>query len=122
MDWRGLSYLEKGAFMKNLAVIIAVVLGLLFLSPSAEAKKQMKQVDMGEMTCDDFVTGVTENADDPATIAIIIMWIDGYLSAQTGDTVVNFEDLEANTLKLIAYCKQHPKKNMIEAAEEVDSQ
>ena len=108
--------------MKNLVVVIAVILGLLVFVHGAEAGKQMKKMDMGALTCEDFLTGVAESGDDPATLAIVMMWIDGYLSAQTGDTVINFDDLEANTLKLVGYCKQHPKANMLDAAEAVDSQ
>lgn len=103
--------------MRSLTAVMVVVLGLLLLPPAGEAKKSAQKVDMGEMTCEEFIDGIAENKDEPATVALVLMWIDGYLAAKSDDTVIDFDDMEDYTMKIVTYCKKHPDTKLLKAAE-----
>ena len=73
--------------LRRTALSAALIgLSLLAVSPLYAAEKTVKKddkVDMASYTCADLLA---EEEDDVGTI---LLWVDGYLSGKTGDTVIN---------------------------------
>lgn len=70
------------------AALCAALLGLsLLVLPGAQAAekkvKKEEKVDMANYTCADLLA---ESEDEAG---MILLWVDGYLSGKTGDTVIN---------------------------------
>jgi acid stress chaperone HdeB len=71
-------------------MLCAVLLGLsIFVVPTVQAGekavKKDEKVDMASYTCADLLA---EKEDD---VGMILLWVDGYLSGKTGDTVINMK-------------------------------
>ncbi|MGX9728005.1 MAG: HdeA/HdeB family chaperone [Candidatus Electronema sp. VV] len=69
-------------------VLFAALLGIsllaAFTAQAAEkAVKKDDKVDMSTYTCADLL------AEDEDEVGMILLWVDGYLSGKTGDTVIN---------------------------------
>ena len=91
---------------------------LAFASPVLAKKQQQPQnIDFGAVTCKDFVAEIA--AGDEESAGIILMWIDGYLSGVSGDTVLKWGDLEKFSTDLVAYCGKKPDEKVLDAAEAV---
>ncbi|MEZ5580532.1 MAG: HdeA/HdeB family chaperone [Candidatus Competibacteraceae bacterium] len=54
----------------------------------------------------------------PGDAGVVLMWIDGYLSGVSGDTSLNWKDLEKFSTNLVAYCGK-PDEKVLDAAEAV---
>jgi acid stress chaperone HdeB len=105
--------------MKHLLITAAVCLSasLLVSAPSLAKKSQMQNIDFGAITCGEFMKEIsTSSAED---VGVFLMWIDGYLSGVSGDTVLNWENLEEFSAELVAYCGKKPDLKVLDAAEEV---
>jgi acid stress chaperone HdeB len=103
--------------MKKLAIIIGMLLGLgLATAGPAQAAKKISQIDFGAMTCAQFLNEV--QGDDEAA-GLALMWLDGYLSGVSGDTVLDFKDFEKFAEKLGASCKKNGQANLLEVAKEL---
>ena len=87
------------------AVVLCLTASL--LAPPALAKKtQMKNIDFGEITCAEFLQELSTSSSEDA--GVVLMWIDGYLSGVSGDTSLNWKDLEKFSTNLVAYCGKKP--------------
>ena len=64
-----------------LSVLFCLVFALGF--GIAEAANKGSGVDMGKYTCGDLL------AEDEEGVAYVLMWVDGYLSCETGDLTMD---------------------------------
>lgn len=106
--------------MKHLLATITLVLstGLLVGSPALAAKKaQMQNIDFGEITCGEFLKEISGSSAEDA--GVVLMWIDGYLSGVSGDTELDWKNLETFSTQLVNYCGQHADTKVLKAAEAV---
>lgn len=104
--------------MKPSLFAIALCLTASLLTPPALAKKtQMKNIDFGEITCGEFLQELSTSSSEDA--GVVLMWIDGYLSGVSGDTSLNWKDLEKFSTNLVAYCGKKPDEKVLDAAEAV---
>jgi acid stress chaperone HdeB len=101
---------------------ISVLLCVLLLAMPAHARKQssVANIDFSRITCGEFVQEIVA-ADEDAT-GSVLLWIDGYLSGVSGDTLLDWSSLESYSTRLVEYCADHPKKNLLEAAKKVGIQ
>lgn len=90
---------------------------LLISTPVLAKKTQMQDIDFGAITCGEFMQEMSKSSSEDA--GVVLMWIDGYLSGISGDTVLNWKNLEQFSTDLIAYCGSKPAAKVLDAAEEV---
>ena len=105
--------------MKNWLITAAVCLSatLLVSAPVLAKKNQMQNIDFGAITCGEFMKEIS--ASSAEDVGVVLMWIDGYLSGVSGDTVLNWENLEKFSADLVEYCGKKPDAQVLDAAEEV---
>jgi acid stress chaperone HdeB len=95
-----------------------IVVGLLVsflaaISLMAAAPAHAQVVDLAATKCKEFL----ELKQD--RVGFILMWLDGYYTADEDPVVVDFDNAKTKAAKLGAYCAQHPTLNVITAAETV---
>jgi len=76
--------------------IFAGLAGLALWSAHAQV-----QVDMNRMTCKDLLSYDSENRN------FVAYWMSGYYSAARNNDVLDFQRLQRNTERVVAYCKKH---------------
>lgn len=91
---------------------------LLVSMPTVAAKKaQTQNIDFGSITCRQFLQDLSQSSAEDA--GVVMMWIDGYLSGVSGDTLLDWKDLEKFSSALAAYCGEKPGINVLDAAKTV---
>lgn len=87
-------------------VFVFAMFALLLAAPiSAHADR----LDMGTFTCSAMLA---EHTDE---IVTIVFWIDGLLSAASGDLVIDANALGSLAERLIEYCAEHQNMTVIDA-------
>lgn len=101
---------------------IAILLCALMLALPAHARKQSsaQNVDFSRISCGEFLEEIV--AADEDTAGSILLWIDGYLSGVSGDTLLNWKSLENYSERLVEYCADHRKAKLLDAARKVGIQ
>jgi acid stress chaperone HdeB len=92
--------------MKTLLAVAAA----LFLSVSIPAQAQ--RLDVATVKCKDFLASSTEN------VAFIMMWLQGFYSAEDASPVIDFGKMKKDGIKIAQYCKKNPDDSLITAADE----
>jgi acid stress chaperone HdeB len=103
--------------LSTMMAALCVSVSLLVSAPALAKKTQMQDIDFGAITCGEFMKEIS--ASSAEDVGVVLMWIDGYLSGVSGDTVLNWENLEEFSTELVAYCGKKPDVQVLEAAEEV---
>lgn len=91
--------------MKSAFVLGALVAVLPTLAAASE------KVDMAELTCKQFLA-------DQEGILPTVVWIDGYLSHQSGNTVIDMDQLVANVKQIADDCAGEPDKKIMDMVPE----
>lgn len=100
------------------AVTLALAVCLCAAAPAMAKKQQQPQnIDFGAVTCKEFIAEIA--AGDEESAGIILMWIDGYLSGVSGDSVLNWKGLENFSAALMDACAKKPGKKVLDVAKEV---
>lgn len=94
----------KNRFL-SLAAAAALMLGTAFATSA-----QAESIDMASMTCNDI------ESEEDATY--IIFWLDGYLSAETGDTTMSEEWIEELGNRIISACQSNPNQSLLDIVRE----
>jgi len=102
--------------MKKLLIALSVVFCAV-ATPAQAGKSQMRNIDFGQLTCGEFIEEIAAGSEDDA--GAVMLWIDGYLSGVSGDTVLNWKSFEGYTERLVDYCGEHRKRNLLDAARKV---
>ena len=92
---------------KTISLTLAVTLTCFSVSSLAKAKKS-EEFDVAKMTCQELM-------DDEEHIADWLIWIDGYLSSESGDTIMSKESMESIGEHMGKYCAKHKKKTIMDA-------
>ncbi|MGC2856385.1 HdeA/HdeB family chaperone [Novispirillum sp. DQ9] len=101
--------------MKAFLAATVVALPLLFASEAfAQKKLSDDHLDLGAMSCGDFLTDAETASEDD--LGVLFMWLDGYLSGVSGDTVLKFSGIQSFAGRLIDYCAGRPKARLLDAA------
>ena len=79
---------------------------------SACIPAQAQRLDVSTVKCKDFVTSSTEN------IAFVMMWLQGYYSAEDSSPVIDFDKMKRDGIKIAEYCAKNPDDSLITAADE----
>jgi acid stress chaperone HdeB len=79
---------------------------------SATISAQAQRLDVSTVKCKDFMTSSTED------IAFVMMWLQGYYSAEDSSPGIDFDKMKKDGMKLAEYCGKHPDDSLITAADE----
>lgn len=105
--------------MKRSFVVAALCLAtsLIASAPVAAKKAQMQNIDFGSITCGAFLKELsTATAEDAG---VVLMWIDGYLSGVSGDTELDWNNLETFSKDLVDHCGNNQSEKVLDAAKKV---
>jgi acid stress chaperone HdeB len=91
-------------------ILVSVLAAVLLM---AEVPAHAQAVDLAATKCKEFLQLKQDR------IVFILMWLDGYYTADEDPVVVDFDTAKTKAEKLGAYCAQHPTLNVITAAESV---
>ncbi|NGZ27736.1 MAG: hypothetical protein G8345_12730 [Magnetococcales bacterium] len=98
-----------------------ILSGLLMASPAVAAKKDSSSdINFGAMKCSEFMSEMQNSSEDD--MAAVLLWLDGYLSGVSGDTVLSWKNFESLTMKLIDYCGANGRVKVLDAAKKVGIQ
>ena len=103
--------------MAKLAFSLCVTLLLCALLYAPAQARGFGNIEFSAISCGDFVNDL--NRSDEETIGLVFMWLDGYLSGVTGDTLLNWRGMEAFAEELIDYCASYPRVQVLDAARTV---
>jgi acid stress chaperone HdeB len=94
----------------------------LCLAMPAQAGKQAKHenIEFSRISCGEFIRDIIQSSDEDA--AAVMLWIDGYLSGISGDTVLNWKSMENYTERLVGYCMDNKRAKLLDAARKVGIQ
>ncbi len=104
----GAHQFASGVWGENIlkSAYVAAAVGALLVAVPSLAQAGEK-VDMAELTCKQFL------ADQEGLIPTA-MWIDGYLSHQSGNTVIDIDELVNNVKQIADSCAGEPDKKIID--------
>jgi acid stress chaperone HdeB len=88
----------------------AVGIALLVAMGLTPSRAQV-MLDVSKLSCEQFVTYKVAN---PKSIAI---WLNGYYHGKRGDTVVDTQQLDEDTDKVLTYCTDNPDTPVMQAVE-----
>lgn len=88
--------------------IMSAIIAAVFCSAPLAALAE--DIDMGKITCQEFM-------DDEENMPMMIMWIDGYMSAASNNTILNDAWLERLGIHLGTFCGTTPSKTIMQAIE-----
>ncbi|MFZ5693893.1 MAG: HdeA/HdeB family chaperone [Pseudomonadota bacterium] len=89
-------------------ILLVATAALLSATLSAHAQR----LDVSTVKCKDFLASSTDD------IAFIMMWLQGYYSAEDSSPVIDFDKMKKDGIKLAEYCGKHPDDSLITAADE----
>ena len=92
------------------AFISGILLLTLLTASSAHAQVML---DVAKITCDQLTL---YKITDPQNIAL---WLSGYYHAKQNNTLVDTQQLAANTQKIKQYCMLKPQETVMHAVESV---
>jgi hypothetical protein len=88
--------------MKKLLILLLLALFCL-TTPFAHAAKSVKgqKIDMNKAVCGDI--------EDENDLLVFVSWLDGYLSAKSGDMVIDVKTIEENLQEIVNTCSKDDK-------------
>jgi acid stress chaperone HdeB len=102
--------------MRNTWLTLTLLCLALLLATPGEARKRgsSQNIDFGTYTCRSFLEEVAQGSEED--VGVVMMWIDGYLSGVSGDTVLNWKEFERFAERLVEYCAEHGSVRLLDAA------
>lgn len=100
-------------------LLCVALLSLLLMPAMAQAQKRssMPDIDFGSVSCKEFLEEIAASSEDDA--GAILLWLDGYLSGVSGDTVLRWRGLEQFAEALIERCADRGREKLLDAARKV---
>lgn len=105
MGLKNNSYLLENVTMKNLSMLIMAA--ALLCAPMAALASE--ETDMAKISCKEFL------AQDKEKIGMMLVWIDGYMSAKSDNTVMSSAWMEKLGTHMGTYCGKNPGKTIMDA-------
>lgn len=107
--------------MKTIALALLVVALAVVAAPTEARKKQTAEnIDFSAISCRDFMEELAAASEEDA--GAILLWLDGYLSGVSGDTVLRFDGLEQFAQNLAEHCNRRGGDRLLDAARKVGIQ
>ncbi|WP_449246499.1 HdeA family protein [Desulfarculus baarsii] len=102
---------------KIVALVLCLSLLAIFSSAAMAQKQNVDDVDFGALTCQDFIMGLAKS--DEETAGLVLLWLDGYLSGVSGDTVIRWQTIDDFSNNIVDACGNQPDRNLLEVAKEI---
>lgn len=96
---------------------LPLVFSALALSLPTQTQANSDEMDFSTLSCQNFMQYMVTASDFDA--GSMLVWLDGYLSGISGDTLLNSERLEYFGGEMARICTDEPDMPLLEAAEEV---
>jgi acid stress chaperone HdeB len=104
--------------MHKLVATAVLGIAIVVAAPAMAAKRQQSgDVDFGSVTCSAFMNDLSTASEQDA--GAIFLWLDGYLSGVSGDTVMRPAGMEQFVEALLNHCSKRGKDNLLDAARKV---
>jgi len=97
-----------------LAVLLCLAFALILRIP--EAASEDDSVDMGQYTCGDLL------AEDANGVVYVLMWVDGYLSCETGDLTMDEEWLDEMASTIKEECSGNKDKKLMDIVKDLSEE
>ena len=91
--------------MKSSFILLAMLISVFGIS----AGRAQETVDVGKITCDQFLSGQIYDAQ---TFSI---WLSGYYNGTRHNSVVNVSEFQKHSTDMMDYCITHPDMNLMDA-------
>ena len=106
----------KETLMRKIGLTLTLLSLSLLVAIPGEARKrsQSQNIDFGTYTCRSFLEEVAQGSEED--VGVVMMWLDGYLSGVSGDTVLNWKEFERFAERLVEYCVDHGSVRLLDAA------
>ena len=89
--------------------LLGIILAAAFLAAPLAGLARAESVDFSKVTCGEFV-GLDQ--DD---LTVFYFWLDGYLSAKSGNTVLNLDGVQSDMEELFKLCQANPRTPVLKA-------
>lgn len=100
-----------------LSCVALIIMGSAFIAEAQKkGKKQVTKIDMAAYTCEEMLKDLKE---DEENAGVLIIWIDGYLSGKTDDTVIDMGFLENLGKGIGTECSKTPQAKVLEVVKRV---
>ena len=96
--------------MRNFAhwrKIVGATLAVALLAFPLAWSARAEMVDFSKVTCEEFM-----NLDEDAMAGYYI-WLEGYFSGKSGNTVLDTDTVEEDLTKLVELCNDSPKSTVL---------
>lgn len=115
-----LSFVPKGVRMKRFLIIVAAVFFIINAAsgPCLAKKSSSNDIDFSKLECGELIKEL-KNTSDKHAVAYLFMWLDGYLSGVTGDTVLNKKSINEFMKNLVTYCQKNSGAAVLDASKKV---
>ena len=90
--------------MKTLS---GLLLAAVLLSAPLAGVAQAEKVDFGKVTCGQFIEF------DENTMTMFYFWLDGYVSAKTGNSVIDTDAVEGDLTALLQKCNASKQSTLL---------
>jgi acid stress chaperone HdeB len=87
--------------MRYRVLMVAAVLSAVSLPTAAQVN-----LDMNQITCGDWL------GYNPASQSFVRSWMSGYYNAAANSNVLDYNRLQKNSAKVVAYCKKHRSQTL----------
>lgn len=101
-----------------MARLIGSLLLLTLLHAQADerrAEEKLSTIELTSFTCQQFRDGI-HSENDANKMHALVMWLEGYMSAISGNTLLDWQNLEEYKKDLLAFCDKNPTLGLLEAA------
>ena len=92
---------QRRIAMRYSVLMVAAVLSAIALPSAAQIN-----VDMNKVTCGDWLGYPPESQN------FVRFWMSGYYNAAQNSNVLDYDRLQRNSAKVIAYCKKHKSQTL----------
>ncbi len=90
-----------------------IITGLVSVLAGVSSVAQADTVDIAQVKCSEFI-------QDKQGMGMLLMWLDGYASQQSGNTVLSEEWIEKLGMHMGTYCAKNPDTTILDAAQALE--
>lgn len=102
--------------LKTLVLSLLALVCVSLCSTAARAEEP-DDIQFSNLSCQQFISGLQEMDEESA--GYVMMWLDGYLSGITNDTLLHWDGLETFGADLASFCQKNPRSGLLDAAKAI---
>ena len=90
-----------------------MIIGLAVAMTGASFAVQAEETDVAKVKCSEFI-------QDKESMGMLLMWLDGYASQKSDNTVLSDEWIEKLGAHMGKYCSENPYTTILDAAKAME--